>query len=75
MDGLPRLEAYRLIAVEQQHRRQRSELIQLVVDSGSSADGATPGDLVVRLAGRPSLGHPVAVPFGMAEPRPLTSER
>ena len=75
MNRLPAIEAYGLTMRDQQERRRESELAQLVTEARSAPHEPAPSDLVVRLAGRPSLGHPVAVPFGLAERLGLEPER
>ena len=75
MNRLPPIEAYALTMRDQHDRRRGSELAQLVSESRRMPHEPVPSDLVGGLAGRPSLGHPVAVPFGMAERLGLEPER
>ena len=75
MNRLPAIEAYGLTMREQQDRRRGSELAQLVTEAHRRPHEPAPSDLVGRLAGRPSLGHPVAVPFGLDERLGLEPER
>ena len=75
LNRLPAIEAYGLMMRDQHDRRRGSELAQLVTESRRTPHEPVPSDLVVRLAGRPSLGHPVAVPFGLAERLGLGPER
>ena len=75
VNRLPAIEAYGLTMRNQRDRRRGSELAQLVMESRRRAHEPAPSDLVGRLAGRASLGHPVAVPFGLAERLGLEPER